>query len=220
MAIDVATMRDLQYKVAAQVDLTCAFSSLHEIKTVAGADVSCDMFSRIGYAAVVVYSYPSLKRIEEAGVKRELDIPYIPGYLSFREGPLIHECLKKIKARPDVLICDGQGLAHPRRAGLACHIGVSEDLPTVGCAKSRLIGEYHALLDDRGERSELYDKNERIGVVLRSRSRVKPLFISPGHKMDIDFAADLVLSMCKFRLPEPIRAAHNYVNWLRKSDAS
>ncbi len=209
-------LREIQYKIGCKVSIKNEVSDLTELKTVGGADVSFNRFSKIGHAAVVVMSYPDLQIIENVTVTNTLQIPYIPGYLAFREWPLVHECLQKIKNQPQILICDGHGIAHPRRAGLASHIGVEENLVTVGCAKSLFVGEYEEPKIEKGSVSDLFLKGEKIGEVVRSRRNVKPIFVSPGHKIDFSHATQLILSLSqRYRLPEPIRAAHGSVNRLR-----
>jgi deoxyribonuclease V len=142
-------------------------------------------------------------------VNRAIRFPYVPGYLSFREVPPIMAALDKLKTPPDLIVCDGQGVAHPRRFGLACHLGVLTGIPTIGAAKSRLIGTYREPASRKGDWSELRDRNETIGAVLRTRAHVAPMFISIGHKVSLQTAIRIVLACCrKYRLPETTRAAH------------
>lgn len=217
MARNMEALRREQAEIAEQVSLCNELPPLDRIRTVAGADISCGRFSKTGFAAVVVLSYPDCTIVETAQTSEILEFPYIPGYLAFREWPLVKRCLRQLKNVPDVLICDGQGIAHPRRAGLASHIGVLSGLITIGCAKSRLIGEYREPGDKRGSVSDLVLEGEKVGEVLRSRDQVKPLFVSPGHRIDFYHAAELILNLCrKYRQPEPIRAAHGLVNAIRK----
>ena len=181
---------------------------LEKVKIVAGVDVSVkEGFSK---ASIVALSFPSLRVVEITTHKMKTVFPYIPGLLSFREGPVILECVKRIKNVPDVFIFDGQGLAHPRKAGLACHLGVFLGVPSVGCAKSRLYGTFTPPGRKKGSYSDLKDgSGEIIGSVLRTRDNTKPLFVSPGHLIDIPSARKIVLLLSpKYRLPEPIRAAH------------
>ncbi|GAB4514733.1 MAG: deoxyribonuclease V [Anaerolineae bacterium] len=178
------------------------------IHTVGGIDVGFPTRDT-ARAAVVVVSYPDLTPVAQAVASRPLSFPYIPGLLSFREVPAVLDALQQLKMLPDVLICDAQGIAHPRRLGLASHLGVLLDLPTIGCAKSRLIGTHSEPGDRRGSYSLLYDGDEIIGAVLRTREGVKPVFISVGHRIDLDSAIALTLSCCtRYRLPEPTRLAH------------
>jgi deoxyribonuclease V len=162
----------------------------------------------IALAAIVVLEYRSLRPLDYAIARRPTNFPYVPGFLSFRETPAVLAALGELRIRPDLLICDGQGIAHPRRFGIACHIGLLSDLPAIGCAKSLLTGRYHALPDERGATVPLVDHGEQIGVALRSRVGTKPLFISIGHRVSLDSAVRIVMACTtKYRLPETTRAA-------------
>jgi deoxyribonuclease V len=186
------------------------------VNTIAGADISYNKYSETVYAGIVVLSLPDLRVIESAGVRSIAKFPYIPGLLSFREAPSVLEAWEKLKTKPDVLTLDGQGIAHPRRIGIACHIGVLLDWPTIGCAKSILVGKYGDLGLEAGSRSPLVDKGEQVGVALRTKNKVAPVYVSPGHLIDLDSSVDLVLrSITKYRLPETTRQAHLLVNRLR-----
>jgi len=186
------------------------------VSAIAGADISFNKFSETVYAGIVVLSLPALRIIESAGVRSVAKFPYVPGLLSFREAPSLLEAWEKLKTKPDVLMLDGQGIAHPRRFGIACHVGVLLDLPTIGCAKSILVGRYGELGLQAGSRSPLVDRGEQVGVALRTKSKVSPVYVSPGHLIDLDSAVDLVLrSTGKYRQPEPTRQAHLLVNRLR-----
>ena len=188
--------------------------------TIAGADISFNKYSETVYAGIVVLSLPDLRIIESAGVRSVARFPYVPGLLSFREAPSLLEAWEKLKTKPDVLMLDGQGIAHPRRFGIACHVGVSLDWPTIGCAKSILVGRYGELGIEAGSRAPLVDKGEQVGVALRTKNKVSPVYVSPGHLIDLDSAVDLVLrSTTKYRVPEPTRQAHLLVNRLRVEDA-
>jgi len=141
----------------------------------------------------------------------------VPGYLSFREAPAVIAAFEKVKSRPDVMILDGQGIAHPRGLGLASHVGLLLGLPTVGCAKSLLVGEHIPVPPEKGASAPLIYKEKEVGKVLRTRTNVKPVFVSPGHMMDIKHAAEFVLRCCpRYRLPEPTRQAHHLVNRIRE----
>jgi deoxyribonuclease V len=189
---------------------------LGEYRTVAAADVSYNKFDPRLFAVAVVVDAKTLDVIEQVGVEVPARFPYIPGLLSFREAPAVLEAFRRLSTRPDVVICDGQGYAHPRRMGLACHLGLWLGVPTIGCAKSRLVGEYTEPGAKRGSRSPLVDDGETIGLVLRTRDRVKPLFVSPGHRCDMESAARVVLECApRYRLPVPSRLAHQAVNALR-----
>jgi deoxyribonuclease V len=179
------------------------------IDTVAGVDVGFEKRGAVTRAAVAVLNLPGLELQEYAVAHRPTEFPYIPGLLSFREVPAVLDALQRLPRLPDLLLCDGQGLAHPRRFGIACHLGVLTDLPAIGVAKSRLIGTHAPLAESKGSRQPLYDKGEVIGTVLRTRHGVRPLFISVGHRIALDTAVDYVLRCTtRYRLPETTRAAH------------
>lgn len=184
------------------------------LTTVAGVDVSCRFRSRLFHAAIVLFSYPRLELLETTTASLEIDFPYIPGLLSFRELPVILRAAQKLTQVPDLLLVDGQGIAHPRRLGLASHLGLWLERPTLGCAKSRLYGEHGEVGVEKGAQTPLLDSSGlEIGSLLRTRSRVKPLYVSPGHRIGIATATQLALCCCrKYRLPEPIRAAHAACN--------
>jgi deoxyribonuclease V len=181
---------------------------LESIRLVAGVDVSVkDGVSR---AAVVVLRFPALQVIQTVTASQPTPFPYVPGLLSFREGAVILAALRKLQATPDVFIFDGQGTIHPRRIGIACHIGLFIDAPTVGCGKSRLVGRHDPVPPEKGAWVPLVDRDETIGVVLRTRTNVKPVFVSPGHRVTLADAVRLVLACTpRYRLPEPVRAAHH-----------
>ena len=177
------------------------------VRIVAGVDVG--LRKGIARAAIVVLGYPDLNPLEQATAQRQVEFPYVPGLLSFREGPVILDALSKLKNEPDVLIFDGQGIAHPRRMGLATHIGILLDHPTIGCAKSRLCGEYEEPGASKGDWSPLLREGEVIGAVVRTRASVSPVYVSIGHKVDLEQAIHYVLNCCKaYRLPETTRWAH------------
>jgi len=192
-----------------------------DVHTIAGADISFNKFSETVYAGIVVLSLPDLQIIESAGVRSVTKFPYVPGLLSFRETPSVLEAWEKLKTKPDVLMLDGQGIAHPRRFGIACHTGLLLDLPAIGCAKSILVGKHGELGLEAGSQSPLVDRGEQVGVALRTKNKVNPVYVSPGHLIDLDSAVDLVLrSTGKYRQPEPTRQAHLLVNRLRVEDKS
>lgn len=162
----------------------------------------------------------SFEPVERVGWAGPGAFPYIPGLLSFREIPALIEAFRKLQTVPDVVLCDGQGIAHPRRLGIASHLGLWLPVPTVGCAKSRLCGKYEEPGPERGDRSELLDRGQLIGNVLRTRRGVAPLFVSPGHRCDLASAVDLVLATApRYRLPQSARMAHDYVNQIRRAVA-
>ncbi|WP_129630103.1 deoxyribonuclease V [Candidatus Oscillochloris fontis] len=180
------------------------------LRTVAGVDAGFEEDGRVARAAVVVLRFPDLVPIAHAVARHPAPLPYIPGLLSFREAPAILAALEQLETPPDLLICDGQGIAHPRRFGIASHLGILTGIPSIGCAKTLLIGEHAAVPDVRGGRVLLVDRGEAVGMVLRTRPRVKPVYISPGHRVGIEQAADLVLACTtRYRLPETTRYAHN-----------
>jgi deoxyribonuclease V len=186
------------------------------VNTIAGADISFNKYSDTVYAGIVVLRLSDLQIIESVGVRSVSKFPYIPGLLSFREAPSLLEAWEKLKTKPDVLMLDGQGIAHPRRFGIACHVGVLLDWPTIGCAKSILVGKHGELGLEAGSRTPLIDKGEQVGVALRTKNKVSPVYVSPGHLIDLDSSIDLVLrSITRYRLPETTRQAHLLVNQLR-----
>lgn len=181
---------------------------LKTVQYVAGVDVGFQDNYQITQAAVAVLSFPQLELVEKAISQIPTTFPYIPGYLSFREIPAILEALKQLKITPDLILCDGQGLAHPRRFGLACHLGVLLNLPTIGVAKSLFIGEHEELPSEKGSWQPLIDKDETVGLVLRSRTNVRPIYVSIGHKISLPTAKDYVMKcLTKYRLPETTRWA-------------
>jgi deoxyribonuclease V len=188
------------------------------LRFVAGADVSYDRNSPVLYAAVLVLDAESLEVVEVARATACAEFPYVPGYLSFRELPPLRAAFAKLRTRPDLVLCDGHGRAHPRRFGLACHLGVALDLPVVGCAKSRLVGAHREPGPRRGAHVSLRDGAEVIGEVLRTREGVAPVYVSVGHRVSLVTARRLVLRFTpRFRVPEPIRTAHTEVNRLRRA---
>ena len=222
---------EIQERLEKSIILKCA---TRNFKYIAGADVSYlpgratksdtyqngfigQAYSRnstgtMFYASVVVFELKTMERVEAVTAKGKVDFPYIPGLLSFRESPILLKALAKIKSNPDVVILDAQGIAHPRGIGLASHMGLLLDKPSIGCAKTRLIGDYNEMGEEVGCYSHLTIKDKVVGAVLRTRKNIKPIFVSPGHKIDLDTSIDLVLKSCRgYRLPEPVRQAHNLV---------
>jgi len=159
-------------------------------------------------AAIVVFEYPSLRPLDYSIARRPATFPYVPGFLSFRETPAVIAAIEQLRARPDLLICDGQGIAHPRRFGIACHVGLLTGLPAIGCAKSLLVGRHAPVPDERGAAVPLIHRGEQVGVALRTRPGAKPVFISVGHRISLATAIEYVMSCTtKYRLPETTRAA-------------
>ena len=176
--------------------------------TVAGLDVAYHEDGEQLAAAIVVLDTTDHRVVDTAVVRGRAAFPYVPGLFAFREVPALLAALDRLTVRPDVLICDGHGLAHPRRFGLACHLGVLTDLPSFGVGKTRLVGSWAEPGGDRGDRSDLIDAGETVGAVLRTRDGVKPVFVSVGHRMDLDTACGLTVSLTpRFRLPETTQAA-------------
>jgi deoxyribonuclease V len=198
--------RRLQEELAGRVRLVPLPKRL---RLVAGADMAFSKDLGLFFAAAVVLSYPGMELIEQALVRHRSSFPYIPGLLSFREAPALLEAFRKLRHVPDAVICDGQGIAHPRRMGLASHMGLWLGIPTAGCAKSRLIGEHAEPGNSKGDGAPLMQDGEQIGTVVRTRPGVRPVFVSPGHLSDLDSSVRLVVACCRrFRLPEPTRLAH------------
>ena len=182
---------------------------LGDVRRVAGIDLGFEQGGAISRAAVAVLDFPELRLVESAVARLPTSFPYVPGLLSFRETPAVLEALGRLSERPDLLLCDGQGYAHPRRFGLACHLGVLTGLPSIGVAKSRLIGTHGALPEQKGAWVPLLDGDETVGAVLRTRHGVAPLYVSIGHRVSLPTAIRWVL-VCttRYRLPETTRHAH------------
>lgn len=175
---------------------------------IAGADVGFDKKRNEARAAIVILQFGDLSVVESSVVTTDIPYSYIPGFLSFREAPPLLQALDKLSILPDIILCDSQGYAHPRRFGLACHLGVLTDLPAIGVAKSRLIGKYHSLPREKGSSVPLMDEEEQVGIVLRTRTDVNPLFISVGHRVSLPRAENIVMgAVSRFKLPETTRAA-------------
>lgn len=182
---------------------------LGEVRRVAGVDVGFEERGKVARAAVVVLNFPSLSLHEQSVARLPLAFPYVPGLLSFREAPVVLDALANLAELPDLLLCDGQGIAHPRRFGIACHLGVLTGIPAIGVAKRRLVGEHGKLADKKGSRVPLFHKEEVIGTVLRSREGVRPLFVSAGHRIGLESSVRYVMAcLTRFRLPETTRMAH------------
>jgi len=199
--------RALQIQLAGLVEESDRFG---ELRRVAGVDLSGVGPSGKATAAAVLLSFPALERREGRRVQGYLEFPYVPGYLSFREAPLMLEALRALEMEPDLILVDGHGRAHPRRLGIACHLGLLADKPTIGCAKSVLVGKYGDLREEAGATAPLVDKGEVIGLAIRTKAGAKPIFVSVGHRISLPTAADLVLrcTLPGQRIPEPTRQAH------------
>lgn len=182
----------------------------------AGGDLSFDRGSDVVHAGFVVVRLPDLAVVERKGVRAVAQFPYVPGLLSFREIPSLLQAWSLLECEPDAAMLDGQGLAHPRRMGIACHFGLLVDRPTLGCAKSLLVGRHAEPAPERGAWTPIIHRKETVGAALRTRDRVGPVFVSPGHRMDLPSAIGLTLALGGgTRIPEPTRRAHQFVNELR-----
>lgn len=192
-----------------------------EVRFVAGVDAGFEKENTIARTAIAVLTFPGLALHEHVISRRPVQFPYIPGYLSFREIPGVLDALAQLKTTPDLLLCDGAGIAHPRRLGIASHLGALTGFATIGVAKNRLLGAHEPLPPEKGAAVELIDKGEVIGYVLRSRTGVKPLYISPGHKVSLKAAKTFVMKcLTKYRLPETTRRAHGLASDKRFRDES
>jgi deoxyribonuclease V len=191
------------------------------INYVAGIDVSQYIFKKDSpfYAVVVVHSFPDLEMVEKTDYSEYVDFPYIPGFLAFWEVPVIIKALEKIRIKPDVILVDGHGISHPRRLGIASHLGVLTEYRTIGCAKSILTGKpVSPLPPGKGNFVPIIWKGEIVGNEVRTKDKVKPVYVSVGHKVTLEKATDIVLACTtKYRIPEPLRSAHEYANYVRKN---
>src|SRR5262249_45166438 len=188
-----------------------------EVHCVAGVGMAIHESKQVAYAGVILFEFPSLREIERVDALAPLKFPYVPGLLSFREIPILLQAIHKLRRRPDLLFVDGHGLAHPRRFGIASHLGLWLDLPTVGCAKSRLCGEYRQPAQKRGSFSPLLDGEEEVGRVLRTRDGVRPIFVSVGHRIGLRSAVRVTLDChAGWRIPKPTREADLYVAELKR----
>ena len=210
--------KDIQMRLAAKVSRS---GNAIYPRFIAGVDISVNRGEGLGTAAVVVLNYPEMTLVETKVASGRLDFPYVPGLLSFREAPLALSAFERLTLAPDLVLVDGQGIAHPRRIGLASHLGLFLDIPTVGCAKSLLCGIHDEPGVETGSYAEVVDNGEIIGAAVRTRRGVKPVFVSIGHKIDLQTAVHRVLACCRgYRLPEPTRLAHLAAggNLVRASD--
>jgi deoxyribonuclease V len=198
--------REIQERLCSEV-LTC--DALDRVSFVAGVDVGFENHGRVTRAAVAVLRFPGLELAEQVISRQATRFPYVPGLLSFREVPAVLAALEQLHQIPDILLCDGQGLAHPRRFGIACHLGVLTGLPSIGVAKSRLVGTHAPVAEQRGAWQPLFNKQEVVGAVLRTRDKVKPVYVSIGHRLTLQTAIDYVMRCTtRYRLPETTRWAH------------
>ncbi len=208
--------RELQNRLALEV---CRVGDVIEPHFIAGIDVSVDRYKGTGTAVVVILEYPELKVVGAEVIRGDIDFPYVPGLLSFREAPLIIKACERLACTPDLIIVDGQGIAHPRRLGIAAHLGLFLDIPTIGCAKSRLCGTYREPGIEAGCFEELTDGNETIGAVLRTKYGTKPVYVSIGHKIGLEESIYWMMKCCRgYRLPEPTRLAHQVAGGVLKPE--
>ena len=206
---------ELQKQLAFEVIAEDKFDA--PVKTVAGIDLGYDAKNNTSRAVCVALSFPELELIESSEAILPIQFPYIPGLLSFRETPVAVRALEKLENAPDLILCDGQGIAHPRRFGIACHIGLIADAPTIGVAKSILVGRFENLGETRGSVAPLVHRGERIGAVLRTKDKVQPVYISVGHKISLPTAIEFVLRCApKYRLPETTRLADKMASYRKK----
>lgn len=206
---------ELQKQLAFEVIREDKFDA--PVKTVAGIDLGYDVQANRSRAVVVVLKFPELTLLESSEAIMPIQFPYVPSLLSFRETPVAVKALEKLQITPDLILCDGQGIAHPRRFGIACHIGLLTNVPSIGVAKSLLVGKYGSLGEERGSRAPLTHYNEEIGVVLRTKNKVQPLYVSVGHKISLETAADYVLQCApKYRLPETTRLADQMASYRKR----
>jgi deoxyribonuclease V len=216
--VSIARAREIQLSLAKKV---VTESEVIDPRLVAGIDISAPDAQGVARGAVVVLRYPDLNIVEVEIAQGKVTMPYIPGLLSFRESPLILAACEKLCNVPDLILIDGQGIAHPRRLGLASHVGLFLDLPTIGCAKSILCGQHRPMGEEAGSHAELLDNGELIGAALRTKSGVKPIYVSVGHKIDLASALQWVIKCCRgYRLPEPTRLAHLAAGGMLTSEPS
>ena len=214
--VSTAEAREIQLDLRDRVSFEPDFGEVH---TVAGVDVG--IAGDVARAAVVVLAYPSLTPVEQSLAEVAASMPYVPGLLSFREAPAILAACEKLDIEPDLFVFDGQGVAHPRRFGIASHVGVILDKPSIGCAKSRLCGTHHEPAPQAGSYAHLYDGEDVVGAVLRTRDKVSPVYVSVGHRTDLETAIQYVLGCCKgYRLPETTRYAHRAASGQQLGTAS
>ncbi|MDT3735493.1 MAG: deoxyribonuclease V [Denitratisoma sp.] len=205
----------LQARLATEIVLRDEFGPVRQI---AGVDVGFEDNGATTRAAVAVLAFPSLQLVTSVIARKPTCFPYVPGLLSFREVPAVLAAMEQLDALPDLLLCDGQGIAHPRRLGIASHLGLLLDVPSIGVAKTRLVGKHDEVPDIRGAWVPLRDGNETIGAVLRTRQGIKPLYISPGHRIGLESAIAWVMAcLTRYRLPETTRWAHRLASEKRKN---
>jgi deoxyribonuclease V len=188
-----------------------------EVRTIGGGDVAYSEDRNFLFAAIVALSFPKMEPLDSTTARGEISFPYIPGLLSFREGPILINTFQKLKIKPDVMIYDGQGIAHPRGIGLASHMGLWFDLPSIGCTKTPLLNDFVCPGPSKGSFELIRREGKEVGAVLRTKEKVKPLFVSPGHRINLRTSIQIVLTTCpRFRIPEPLRRAHELSRFIRE----
>jgi len=206
----------LQHRLRSRI--RASRKAVGDVRFIAGADISWDPLTKMGFAGVIVFRWPGLEEVERASAQGPAGFPYVPGLLSFREGPLLLQAFEKLRTTPDLIFFDGHGYAHPRRMGIATHMGLLLRKPSIGCAKSRLVGEFREPAEGQGARSRLTHEGEAIGAVLRSKNDTSPLFISIGNRITLAEAIKWTLACCDGqRVPKPTREADRFVDQLRRS---
>lgn len=216
--LKVAEATHIQRELVAQLDV--AERPLH-VDTIAGADISLNLYSTTIYAGIVLLSFPELKPLACSLIRAETRFPYVPGYLAFREVPALLKAWEQLPQKPGILVVDGHGIAHPRRLGIAAHFGTLTSQTTMGCAKKVLCGTVDALPEEAGSASAIRDKGETIGYAFRSKAKVAPVFVSPGFGMGLQNSLDIIRQCTgKYRIPEPTRLAHTCVNRFRLGELS
>jgi deoxyribonuclease V len=197
----------------------CLNNKFQKVDKIAGADIAFDPLSQKGFAGVILYQFPELKVIERTQAILKLSFPYVPGLLAFREAPVLLEAFRSLRHEPDIIFFDGQGIAHPRGMGIASHLGLVLDKPSIGCAKSVLVGKYSEPPQEVGAYTSLIHKENKVGVALRTRKNVRPIFVSPGHKIDLGRSIELVLACCDgYRIPKPTREADHFVAQIKEAE--
>jgi deoxyribonuclease V len=205
-----------QHELRGQIDIRPLDKS---VKIIGGADISFNKYSEVVYAGIVLLKYPELTIIGHATAISKTKFPYISGLLAFREVPALLEAWEKLPFKPDVMVLDGQGIAHERRTGIATHFGLLTNVPSIGSAKSRLYGRYQEPGNDVFDQSPMYDKGELIGIALRTKKKCNPIYISPGHHISMEQSVELIKNCIRgYRIPEPTRQAHLLVNKIRIAD--
>lgn len=206
----------IQTELRASLDIT---ERSIQVSLIGGADISLNLYSTTIYAGIILLSFPQLHPIAYSLVKAETRFPYVPGYLAFREVPALVKVWEQLQLKPDVLVVDGHGIAHPRRMGIAAHFGTLTGQPSMGCAKKLLFGKYEEPGPVPGDAAPIYDKDEQIGYAFRSKARTAPVFISPGHQLGMRNSLQLIRQCTgRYRIPEPTRLAHELVNRFRKGE--